>query len=139
MSINLVEARNAARADHAAAVLTIDVEARDYFVGAAEQLGVEGVSVLARLDPWDYVEFEGRELVDLSDGLPALRERLNAELSAQHESAPPKLQPPARVGFLDVREGEPFGREGAMRLLYELEALVDRALETGMKLVAIGD
>jgi hypothetical protein len=139
MPINLVVARNAARADHAAAILAIDVEARDYFVRAADRLGVGGLGVLARLDPFDYAEFEGRELVGLSDALPAFRERLSTELSAQRESVPSELEPPARVGFLDVRGGEPFGREGAMRLLFELEMLVDRALEAGMKLVAIGD
>src|SRR6266550_4678027 len=98
MAINLVVARDAASADHAAAFLTIDVEARDYFVGAADKLGIAGVHVLSRLDPFDYVELEGRELVGLSDGLPALRERLSAELSAAHQLSRRDLKPPTRVG-----------------------------------------
>jgi len=135
--MNFVVAPDRASADLAEAILTIDVEGRDYLVRAGRALGIESIECLERLDPWEDVEFGAAELEALHFALPKLREGLtNAWASGD---ARPELAPPALVGFLDVGDGRPFDREGVMRLLLELELLVERARTSGERLISIGD
>jgi hypothetical protein len=135
--INFVVAPDRESADLAEAVLTIDVEGRDFLVRAGRTLGIESIGCLERLDPWEDVEFEAADLEALHVALPNLRESLT-EAWASGE-APPELTPPALVGFLDVGDGRPFDREGVMRLLVELEILVEHARTSEERLIAIGD
>ena len=137
MPIHLAVGTDTEGVEPSEASLLIDVEARDYLVRAAELLEISGVSVLARLDPWDDCEFCGDELEGLVVGLPLLREQLSAALDRRAPDA--RLQPPKRVGFLDLGDGVPFGREGLMRLLVELQALATRARSAGQCLIALGD
>jgi len=135
--MNFVVAPDRESAELGEAVLTIDVEGRDYLVRAGRALGIESIECLERLDPWEDVEFGAVDLEALHVALPSLRESLtNAWASGE---ARPELTPPALVGFLDVSYGVPFDREGVMRLLVELELLVERARTSGERLIAIGD
>ena len=135
--MNFVVAPDRESAELGEAVLTIDVEGRDYLVRAGRALGIESIECLERLDPWEDVEFGAVDLEALHVALPSLRESLtNAWASGEAHS---ELTPPALVGFLDVGDGLPFGREGVMRLLLELELLVERARTSGERLIAIGD
>ena len=135
--MNFVVALDRESADLGEAVLTIDVEGRDYLVRAGRALGIDSIECLERLDPWEDVEFGSADLEALHVGLPKLRETL-ANVWASGE-ARPELTPPALVGFLDVGDGRPFDREGVMRLLLELELLVERARASGELLISIGD
>jgi hypothetical protein len=135
--MNFVVALDRESADLGEAVLTIDVEGRDYLVRACRALGIDSIDCLERLDPWEDVEFGSADLEALHVGLPKLRETL-ANVWASGE-ARPELTPPALVGFLDVGDGRPFDREGVMRLLLELELLVERARASGELLISIGD
>jgi hypothetical protein len=119
------------------ALLSLAVEGRDYLVRAARALGIESIECLERLDPWEDVEFGPAELEALHLALPKLRESLTNAWASGDVRA--ELAPPALVGFLDVSYGNPFGREGAMRLLVELEILVERARTSGERLTSIGD
>ncbi len=108
-----------------------------HLVGIARRLNVPGIASLNRLDPWGDSELRGDDLEQLAAGLPMLRKRLTAALELRDLT--PDLVPPDRVGFLDLAEGLPFGREGAMRLLVEMEDLANRALRAGECIVALGD
>ncbi len=137
MPINLAVAASIESVEPCEAWLTIDVEVRDYLVGIARRLNVPGIASLNRLDPWDDSELRGDDLEQLAAGLPMLRRRLTTALELQDLT--PDMVPPDRVGFLDLAEGLPFGREGAMRLLVEMEDLANRALRAGECIVALGD
>jgi hypothetical protein len=101
-------------------------------------VGLRFLACLRYLDPWEDREFCGDELEGLVIGLPILRERLGEALRGEPSEA--SLIPPERVGFLDFStSGIPFGREGAMRLLIELEGLVNLARRNGECLIALGD
>jgi hypothetical protein len=135
--MNFVVAPDRESANLGNAVLTIDVEGRDFLVRAGQALGIDSIACLERLDPWEDVEFGAADLEALHIALPKLRESL-AEVWASEDERP-ELMPPALVGFLDVGEGRPFHREGVMRLLVELELLVERARTSGELLISIGD
>jgi hypothetical protein len=135
--MNFVVAPDRENADLGEAILTIDVEGRDFLVRAGRALGIESIECLERLDPWEDIEFGAPDLEALHVALPKLRESLTTAWASG--DVRPELIPPALVGFLDVSYGNPFGREGVTRLLVELEILVERARTSGERLISIGD
>jgi len=137
MPMSFVVAPDRENADLGQAVLSIDVEGRDFLVRAGRALGIDSIACLERLDLWEDVEFGPADLEALHIALPKLRESL-ADVWASGEERP-ELTPPALVGFLDVSYGMSFDREGVMRLLLELELLVERARASGELLISIGD
>ena len=135
--MNFVVAPDRESADLGEAILTIDVEGRDYLVRAGRSLGIESIECLERLDPWEDVEFGAAELEALHVALPKLRDSLTDAWASGEARL--ELKPPPLVGFFDVSYGVPFDREGVMRLLVELEILVERARTSGERLISIGD
>lgn len=120
------------------ACASLDVEARDFYVAAANHFGIAGLEALSPIGPWDDAVFVGDELLSFQHAIDELRHRLMQTFSGTRadESCP---VPPERVGFLDVRAGLPFGEGGAIANLEAIESVAREAIESGLNVLVIGD
>jgi hypothetical protein len=145
----LIQAGQSVRNPPPGAFATLDVEARDFYVRAAEHFGIAGLEALSTLNAWEDEVFEGDEVLGLHRAIRELRHRLTNAFSAwpidfTYQQSARSIDascplPPERVGFLDDTRGMPFGAGGAIANLQAIESVAREAIGSGLKLLVLGD